>query len=147
MHMLSQVICANEQQVAAKVMDGEAILINLSTGAYYSIGSSGGFIWSLIERRLSIRDISRAVAQHYEVALSQAETDVLRLSAELRAEGLVSVAANDVVAGIAPAAAGTRLPYESPALEKYTDMAEMFALDPPLPGLSYSATDKPGTGS
>ena len=32
----SDVITANEQRVAAKVMEGEAILINLMTGAYYS---------------------------------------------------------------------------------------------------------------
>lgn len=144
MDMLSQshVICANEQQVAAKVMDGEAILINLSTGAYYSIGSTGGFIWSLVERRLSIQDIVSAMADHYDVDRTQAATDVLRLSEELRAEGLISVTTSDAAAGVPPKAAGGRLPYQSPTLEKYTDMAEMFALDPPLPGLSYATTDK-----
>ncbi len=143
--MLSQshIISANEQQVAAKVMDGEAILINLSTGAYYSIGSTGGFIWSLVERRLSIHDIVRAVAEHYDVARPQAEADVLRLSEQLRAEGLITVFTADAATGVTPQAAGARLPYQTPALEKYTDMAEMFALDPPLPGLSYAATGKP----
>lgn len=142
MEMLSgiHVICANEQQVAAKVMDGEAILINLSTGAYYSIGSTGGFIWSLVERRLSIDDIVHAVAESYDVARADAEADVLRLSEELRAEGLIMVATGGVATGVAPQAAGERLPYQAPALEKFTDMAEMFALDPPLPGLSYGAT-------
>jgi hypothetical protein len=142
MDMLSptHVITANEKQVAAKVMDGEAILINLSTGAYYSIGSTGGFVWSLVERRLAINDIVRAVAESYDVGLDQAQADVLRLSEELRAEGLILVSSGDVATGIAPPAAGERLPYQAPALEKFTDMAEMFALDPPLPGLSYTAT-------
>ena len=31
----ADVITANEERVAAKVMEGEAILINLMTGAYY----------------------------------------------------------------------------------------------------------------
>jgi len=141
--MLSRthVICANEQQVAAKVMDGEAILINLSTGAYYSIGSTGGFIWSLVERRLSIEDIACAVVESYDVDRARAEEDVLRLSEELRVEGLITASMSDVATGVVPQADGERLPYQAPALEKFTDMAEMFALDPPLPGLSYAATD------
>ena len=47
-------ISANEQQVAAKVMDGEAIIINLGTGIYYSLGTTGGFIWSLASPALGI---------------------------------------------------------------------------------------------
>jgi hypothetical protein len=142
---LSQVICANEQQVAAKVMDGEAILINLATGAYYSIGSTGGFIWSLIERRISIQEIVDSVMEHYEVAAATAQADVLRLAAELSAEGLVAVAADGAERGAAPRSGDkAKLPYQTPALEKFTDMAEMFALDPPLPGLSYATTDAKG---
>lgn len=138
---LSHVISANEQQVAAKIMDGEAILINLGTGAYYSIGSTGGFIWSLIEKRLPLQDIVRAVTEHYDVVPTEAEADVLRIIEELRTEGLVAVSTSNAGVGIAPPAPGTRLPYEKPAIEKYTDMAEMFALDPPLPGLSTRQKD------
>ena len=132
---LSDVITANEQRVAAKVMEGEAILINLTTGAYYSTPSTGGFIWSLVETRLSIDEMIRAVTEHYDIARPRAEADVLRLCEELCAEGLALVSV-DVAQGVAPKATGARLSYEAPALEKYTDMAEMFALDPPLPGLS-----------
>ncbi len=140
---LSNVIAANEAQVVAKVMDGEAILINLNTGAYYSIGSTGGFIWSLIEGRLAIDDIVRTVADHYDVPRYQAETDVLRLGEHLCAEGLVTVSTRDAATGVAPQANGVaRRPYQTPVLEKYTDMAEMFALDPPLPGLSNTAIAK-----
>jgi hypothetical protein len=137
-------ISANEQQVAAKVMDGEAIVINLSTGIYYSLGTTGGFIWSLIEKRPCIQDIVRCVTEHYEVGEIEAERDVLRLSTELCSEGL-AVASVVGPAGAALAGpAGQRLPYETPAIEKYTDMAEMFALDPPLPGLSQGSTGTTG---
>ena len=54
----SNFISANEQQVAAKVMDGEAILINLGTGIYYSraprAGSSGRWWKSGPPSRLSL---------------------------------------------------------------------------------------------
>ncbi len=144
--MLSQddVLCANERQVAAKVMDGEAILINLSTGAYYSIGATGGFIWSLIERRLSVSEIVRALTARYEVDRGRAIADVLRLGDELRAEGLIGISTGEA-GGAAPDSCVERLSYEAPELQKFTDMAEMFALDPPLPGLSYSEADERDT--
>ena len=131
-------ISANEQQVAAKVMDGEAIIINLGTGIYYSLGTTGGFIWSLVEKRPSIQEIIRRVVEQYEVGEAEATRDVLRLSADLCAEGL-AVASNDGLAGsIEPQTGVPRQPYYAPTIEKFTDMAEMFALDPPLPGLSQS---------
>ena len=132
----TDVIRPNEQQVAAKVMDGEAILINLSTGAYYSIPSTGGFVWSLVERGMSIHAITDAVASHYVVPREQAAADVLRLADELVAEGLAAVAARDAMSSAAPTPSSSPLAYQAPSIEKFTDMAEMFALDPPLPGLA-----------
>jgi len=139
----SSYIAANEQQVAAKVMDGEAIVINLSTGIYYSLGATGGFIWSLIEKRPCVQDIVRCVVEHYDVGEVEAERDVLRLSAELCNEGLAVASVVGPAGSTLPGPAGQRLRYETPAMEKFEDMAEMFALDPPLPGLSQAPT---GTG-
>ncbi len=136
---LSNVITANQQHVAAKVMDGEAILINLTTGAYYSIPSTGGFIWSVVETDISLDEVVRAVLLHYDVEREQAETDVLRLCTELHDEGLVIVSDSAVTEPTLPPAPVTRQPYLPPTLEKFTDMAEMFALDPPLPGLATAA--------
>lgn len=134
-------IRANEQQVAAKVMDGEAILINLGTGVYYSLRASGGFIWSLIERQPSIAQIARCVAEHFEVDEAAAAADVLGLCDKLCAEGLALCSPLAAPAAALPSATVGRQPYEVPTLEKYTDMAEMFALDPPLPGMSLAQRD------
>jgi hypothetical protein len=138
MFSLSSFVVPNEQHVAAKVMDGEAILINLGTGAYYSIPSTGGFIWSLIERKFSLNEIVRSVAANYDIDRDQAERDVMRLCGELHREGLVLVSPTGNTETNLPALS-TRLAYQIPSLEKFTDMAEMFALDPPLPGLSTAA--------
>ncbi len=135
MFSLSSFVIPNEQHVAAKVMDGEAILINLGTGTYYSMPSTGGFIWSLIEGKLPLNEIVSSVAANYDVDRDQAELDVLRLCRELHGEGLVVVSPTGNTDANIPGT-GTRLAYSVPLLEKFTDMAEMFALDPPLPGLS-----------
>lgn len=138
MFSLSSFVVPNEQHVAAKVMDGEAILINLGTGTYYSIASTGGFIWSLIEKKLPLDEVVRRVAANYDIDRAQAELDVFRLCRELHSEGLVLVSPTGNTDTNLPAVS-TRLAYQVPSLEKFTDMAEMFALDPPLPGLSTVA--------
>jgi hypothetical protein len=136
---LSSFVVPNEQQVAAKVMDGEAILINLATGTYYSMLATGGFIWSLIERRMSLNGIVRNLAIIYDAEEQKLEADVVSLCQALCDEGLLTISTEGNTSDtILPHTVG-RLEYTTPTLEKFTDMAEMFALDPPLPGL--------GTGS
>lgn len=123
-------------EIAAKVIDGEAILINLSTGMYYSMDEVGGFVWTMLSEGHSLAEIANAVTHHYDVAAETAQVDVLRLGGALLDEALVTVAGN----GGAPPAFShsngrTKLPYATPELTKFDDMADLFALDPPLPSL------------
>ncbi len=54
-------------------MDGEAVLINLASGMYYSMTDAGSHVWSLIEARHSAAHIARSLAAHYRVSMEQAE--------------------------------------------------------------------------
>jgi Coenzyme PQQ synthesis protein D (PqqD) len=139
---LSSFVAPNEQQVAAKVMDGEAILINLATGTYYSMPATGGFIWSLIERNLSLNDIVSGLSANYDADRQQLESDVVRLCQELCDEGLLTISTTGIANDSIVSQTGNRLPYQAPTIEKFTDMAEMFALDPPLPGLAATGPAK-----
>ncbi|MDN5862438.1 MAG: PqqD family protein, partial [Salinisphaera sp.] len=80
---------ANDHEVAAKVVDGEAILINLANGVYYSMDKVGGLAWSMIAGTTSITGIAEAVAAHYSIPVSKARTDARNLAEELLAEGLI----------------------------------------------------------
>ena len=138
-------------EVAAKVIDGEAILINLSTGLYYSMGKVGGRVWSLIEQNRNSRDIASAISAEYEITAAAAANDVAELVEQLAAEKLIDAGPEDAETeqlvdrnldqyfdwhrrnGTARAA------YAKPELRKFGDMAEIFAMDPPLPGLAKGA--------
>ena len=73
----------NEEEVAAKVMDGEAIMINLSNGVYYSMDEVGRLIWEMIEGRYSLQEMVAEIMARYDVSPSRAQADVERLAAEL----------------------------------------------------------------
>ena len=136
---MTEVIHANSHQVASKVMDGEAILINLSTGIYYSLDDTAGLIWSYVEHGTTAETIVDALCAQYGLQRDAATADVEKFVNELKEEGLLLVGSeSDLGTGDAP----TDMPagdYAAPAMEKFTDMADMFALDPPLPGLAGQA--------
>ena len=130
----------NEGQVAARVMDGEAIMINLSSGMYYSIDGVGGLIWEMIEGRHSLEEIAAAVVARHDVLRDQAQADVQRLVEELMEENLVQVSDDQAPSGASQREASEeRLNYEPPQLVTYRDMGDLLALDPPTPGRAQAA--------
>jgi hypothetical protein len=137
----------NTDEVASKVVDGEAILINLSNGMYYSMDTVGGYIWSLVADGHGLDAISAAVAQRYEIAEDQAKQDVDALAQQLLDEKVVIPADGGTPAGLAEA---DKTPatdaYTTPQLTKFDDMVDLFALDPPLPELS-KLNNRGGSGS
>jgi hypothetical protein len=135
----------NLAEVAAKVMDGEAIIINLTNGMYYSMDQVGGLLWELIERGQTVSEMVDAVVASYDVDATQARADLERLLGELLDEQLV-IDANGSSPDDGPLPAPTaRQPYTRPELNKYSDMGDLLALDPPMPTLQEFPWQQPGT--
>jgi len=129
-------------RIAAKVMDGEAVIINLATGTYYSLRDAGGRIWELMESARSLEQIAAVLAREYDVAPARALQDGQALFQQLEQEQLVTrippspdPAERPLAAEAARPAAQCLLPYQAPSLEVYRDMQDLLALDPPMPGL------------
>ena len=136
----------NAGEVADEVIDGEAILINLASGIYYSMDGVGGVVWRMIADGHRVRDIAATIAARYDVPPEQAQADVQQLVAELIEHRLVVSADADGPDAVAGPAAASKLPYERARLVVYRDMGDLLALDPPAPGLKdipWRSGDKP----
>jgi hypothetical protein len=120
---------------AAEVIDGEAIIINLATGVYYSMPGVGGDIWSMIASRQSVASMTDHIAAAYEVDAAEARRDLHALLDELLAESLILLTPNGNGAH-PPAGAAPKKAYTAPVLQIYRDMEELLALDPPTPGMN-----------
>ena len=122
-------------ELVAKVLDGEALVINVATGVYYSMGGPGALIWERIEAGYRLRDIAAGMAALYDIEPERAEADVLQLAMTLAEEKLVEPSDAETL----PAELATDFPapatYESPKVEIYRDIGHLVALDPPMPGL------------
>ena len=124
----------SDDDVLAKILDGEAVIINLASGIYYSADGVGGLVWNRLEEGLRLADIAAEIAALYDVSAEQARTDVLSFANDLLKEDLVAVTEEGPAVPATPSAA-PKLVYAPPRLHMYRDMEELLALDPPTPGL------------
>jgi hypothetical protein len=127
----------NVEELAVEVLQGEAILIHLGTGHYYTMDKAGAEIWQMIEGRRTVTEMVAMLSSRYHVSPDGVRPDVHRILDELLAERLVCDGGEPQTTLDGAAAASEPAPgaYEPPRLVKYSDMADMLALDPPLPGL------------
>ena len=122
----------NEKFVTSKLIDGEAIIINLSNGMYYSLDKTGAVAWLLIGGSYSLDEITAAVSTRFSVPATQVRDDVAALVTDLLKQNLI-LEADGVAATKVALEAYAGEAYETPVLNSYDDMGDVLALDPPLP--------------
>lgn len=121
----------NTPTVTHETIDGEAVIINLDSGNYYSLVDAGSFIWTIVERGASASEVQDLVQQSYEGNADDIDQGVEELLAQLQQENLI------VPVDGAPAVDLTDLhngheksSFKAPLLNKFSDMQELLLLDP-----------------
>jgi hypothetical protein len=87
---LETVIQASSGQVSCE-LEGEATILNLKTGVYYSLDPVGAAVWKLIEQPRTLLSIRDAILGEYEVDAGRCERDVFVMLEKLAGEGLIEV--------------------------------------------------------
>lgn len=129
----------NIQDVNAEVIDGEAIVINVTTGVYYSLDGAGAYIWELLTSGASVAESVQALMNRYRISAEQASTDLNEITSQLVEEGLVSETEPSGPSSVnGYSSSGDAETYEKPLLNIYRDMGDLLALDPPTPGLTLT---------
>ena len=136
--MSNQRFRVNTPTVTHETIDGEAVIINLDSGNYYSLLEEGSFIWSLVEKGASASEVQNLVLQTYRGNATDIDRGVQDLLAQLQQENLIVP-----FDGAEEAFDLTRLNQEMPSnnshekpsfnpplLHKYSDMQELLLLDP-----------------
>jgi len=118
-------------KIISDVIDGEAVLVNLDNGDYYTLDPVGLVIWRLMEAGLSTDGIVRRLAESFTARDGEIREGVRGLLTHLVAEGLVidtSPTAPPAHTPPIPNDIGTA--FIPPVLTKYTDMEDLLTLDP-----------------
>jgi len=77
--------------VAAQVADGEAVILDIESGEYFSLNSVGSRIWELCDGTRSTADIVSVICEEFDVAEDVATADTHGILDELKKEKLVEV--------------------------------------------------------
>ena len=120
----------NGPTVVGEVVDGEAIVIHLVSGNYYSLSGAGGVVWGLLEQVTTEHAVIEHLRARYEGDPQEITDAVHSLFGQLTEEGLVAVT-NDPVTE-APVPTAPQEEFVAPHLERYIDMQNLIQLDPIL---------------
>jgi hypothetical protein len=135
--MSNQRFRVNTPTVTHETIDGEAVIINLESGNYYSLMEVGSFIWGLVEKGASVGEVQNLVLQAYQGNAADIDRGVHELLIQLQQENLI-VSIDGRVAfdpselnGTLPSNNSHEKPlFNPPLLHKYSDMQELLLLDP-----------------
>ncbi len=121
----------NSPAVVAESIDGEALIVNLDTGCYYSTDGTGEVIWSRAMDGLTLENIVLGLQARFAEDVATIDAAVHRFARQLLDEGLLvpvdEVTPTPVDNGEPPL---EKLAFEEPVLNKYSDMQELLMLDP-----------------
>jgi len=125
----------NTPAVTHEVIDGEAVIINLVTGNYYSLQGEGAEIWSLLAGGLALGAVVDQMTQSYEGDSSAIGNNVLELASQLQQEQLILTGTEIEVPAVADLErrhtnGNGKQSFRAAVLHKFTDMQELLILDP-----------------
>jgi hypothetical protein len=118
----------NAPDVIHQVIDGEAVIINLSRGFYYSLDRAGADVWNAIAQGRSRAEVVSMIERLYEG--ERIEAAVSSLVDELVAEELIVEVPGPTPDGADDPRPERRGAFEPPVLRKYTDLQDLLLLDP-----------------
>lgn len=120
----------DDGQVVGRRANDQVVIINFSTGIYFSLSGAGTDIWPLLTQGVDLDDLSSLLSTHYREPREVVRADLVVLVDQLLAAGLIERLEGSSSA--APAELPSAGDYVRPILTQYDDLADSFAVDPPL---------------
>lgn len=118
--------------VASEVIEGEAIIVDVQSGTYFSANPSGSLLWgALLHSPHTREELSAWLQSSYpNEGATRIQADADSFLANLESHGLLARHTGD-----APSTAPLTVlphphPYAAPALEVHTDMRDFLLVDP-----------------
>ena len=72
-------------------LDGEAVVLNLTTGKYFGLNEVGTRMWALLAVHATVDVVYRSLLAEYDVSADSLQHDLVKLVDDLAGQGLVSI--------------------------------------------------------
>lgn len=84
------VISSTQNQVSSE-LEGEAVILNLSSGVYYGLNEVGARVWELIQQPKRLSEVLDALLEEYDVQPEACSEDVKAIIRELASANLIDI--------------------------------------------------------
>lgn len=88
--MNEQTVLKRKSGLMTANMNGDAVMMDISSGKYFNLGQTGGRIWELLERTVSVEELVRTLIGEYDVSYEQCLEETLPFLEKLADKGLVT---------------------------------------------------------
>ena len=76
-------------EIAYRVLDGDAVIVNPSSSMLYSLNSMATLIWEMSAEKTALADIIDRIEAEYEVERAVAEEDCLKFVRDFLDKGIL----------------------------------------------------------
>ena len=121
----------NAPTAVSEVIDGEAVIMNLESGHYFSARGLAGALWEATIAGATVAELTQASLQKWPA--SSIEGDAQQFLAQLLEHRLITATelATVDLSVLAPMLDSlSTQPYAAPVLDVFTDMEDLLLLDP-----------------
>lgn len=81
--MLDKYVAKNNEKTAHRIIDGEAVVVNLTDSTFHTLNPVATFIWKQADGQTSVKEIAQKVCQEFEADRDTAEKDCLEFIRKL----------------------------------------------------------------
>jgi hypothetical protein len=122
----------NTPAVVAEIIDGEAVIMNLKSGNYFSTENIGSVVWQWIEDGLTYRQMLDLMNKRFTAEREQVEPAFASFLSDLLSHELVREEAGEgaLVAAPSPSPLENLPGFSAPVLNVYADMKDLLLIDP-----------------
>lgn len=122
----------DREKIVYEVVADEVVLVNLDEGFYYMMEGSAALIWQMLAAGATRSQAIELLQNLYASGAERIEAEVDDFIATLCANQLLSPVKAEPWNGKPPAGLESNRgqPFTSPALTRYTDMANLILMDP-----------------
>jgi hypothetical protein len=124
---------SNGPRFVDETIDGEALVMDMVKGSYYSCVGASAFAWNALARGVPVDDLTAMLAARYELDEQDARPDVDAFVESLLTEEMLVPDVNTPDAPPTRAILDALVPqpeYRALTLERFDDLADLILLDP-----------------
>jgi hypothetical protein len=89
--MMNKYININEQNTAYRIIEGEAVIVNLKRSTFHTLNPVATFIWEQLDGQVTFKEIAERLSQEFGVDYETAEDDCVSFISDLVDKDMVTL--------------------------------------------------------